>query len=62
MKKVIVTGVLLTLISFNVFAGPFRIEMGMSLQKVTNLCKQHSVVTQIWENYLSFENFLSDSR
>ncbi|HPL94981.1 MAG: hypothetical protein PHS04_15935 [Tissierellia bacterium] len=39
MKKVIVTGVLLTLISFNVFAGPFGIEMGMSLQEVTNLCK-----------------------
>lgn len=39
MKKVIVTGVLLTLISFNVFAGPFGIEMGMSLQEVTKICK-----------------------
>lgn len=38
MKKVALIG-LMVVISTNVFAGPFGIEMGMSLQEVTKICK-----------------------
>lgn len=37
MKKFILTSFLVTIISFNAFAGPFGIEMGMSLQEVTKI-------------------------
>lgn len=38
MKKIALIG-LMVVISINVFAGPFGIEMGMSLQEVTKICK-----------------------
>ncbi|MCL1973591.1 MAG: hypothetical protein FWG54_02080 [Bacteroidetes bacterium] len=39
MKKIILTILLLSTVSFYAFAGPFGIEMGMSLQEVTKISK-----------------------